>query len=165
MSFHFRFFIFWNGSCASWIITLMSIERFLSIYFPMRTKTLTSNVKVITTMTIAAIALAALNLHFFWTYEIKQGRTSKYCGSVFKYSVFLKMYWPWITLAFYSLIPFVTLISTSTGIILKIVHSKYVRKRNRNQKEGGVKLTSITLTLLSVSFMFVLTTGPVVIYR
>ena len=143
----------------------MSIERFLSIYFPIRTKTLTSNTKVLTTMTIAAFTLAVLNLHFFWTYEIKQGRTSKYCGSVSKYSVFLKEYWPWITLAFYSLIPFIILVSTSTAIILKIVHLNYVRKRKRNQKEGGVKLTSITLTLLSVSFMFVLTTGPVVIYR
>ena len=143
----------------------MSVERFLSIYFPIRTKTLALNTKVLTTMTIAAIALAAINLHFFWTYEIKQGRTRQYCGSGSKYSVFLKEYWPWITLAFYSLIPFIILVSTSTAIILKIVHSNYVRKRKRNQKEGGVKLTSITLTLLSVSFMFVLTTGPVVIYR
>ena len=160
-----RFFVFWNGNCASWIITLLSVERFLAIYFPLRTKTLTSNTKEIVTMIITAIIMAALNLHFFWTYEIIQGRYSKYCGSVSKYSVFLKEYWLWISLAFYSLIPFIILISTSTAIILKIVHSNYVRRQSMNQKDGGVKLTSITLTLLSVSFVFLLTTGPVVIYR
>ena len=143
----------------------MSIERFLAIYFPLRTKALSSNTKEIVTMVVTAIIMAALNLHFFWTYEIIQGRYSKYCGSVPEYSVFLKEYWPWISLAFYSLIPFIILISTSTAIILKIVHSNYVRKHSMNQKEGGVKLTSITLTLLSVSFVFLLTTGPVVIYR
>ena len=161
----YRFFVFWNGNCASWIITLLSVERFLLIYFPLRTKALVSNTKDIIIMIVTAVIMAVLNLHFFWTYEIKQGRYSKYCGSVSKYSVFLKEYWPWISLAFYSLIPFIILISTSTAIILKIVHSNYVRKHNMNQKHGGVKLTSITLTLLSVSFVFLMTTGPVVIYR
>ena len=116
-------------------------------------------------MAVTGIALAALNLHFFWTYEIKQGRYSTYCSSVSKYSVFLKKYWPWISLAFYSLIPFIILILTSIAIIVKIVHSNYVRKHNMNTTEGAIKLTSITLTLLSVSFVLLITTGPVVIYR
>ena len=122
-SFHFRFFIYWNGSCSSWIITLMSIERFLAIYFPIRTKTLTSTKKLIITITVTATALSGLNLHFFWTYKLMKSRYSKYCGSVSKYSEFLRDYWPWISLVFYSLIPFIILISTSTAIILKIVHS------------------------------------------
>ena len=86
------------------------------------------------------------------------------CASVTKYKTFLKMYWPWINMAVYSVMPFTILISTSTAIVLKILHSNYLRKRNMNQKEG-VKLTSITLTLLAVSFVFVLTTGPVAVYR
>ena len=132
----------------------MSIERFMAIYFPIRTKTLTSKMKIITTMTVTSIILSALNLHFFWTYEIKQGRTNQYCGSISKYSVFLRDYWPWITLAFYSLVPFTILICSSVAIILKIIYSNYVRKHKMNQKEGGVKMTSITLTLLTVSIVF-----------
>ena len=144
----------------------MSIERFLAIYFPIRTKTLTSKKKLIITMAVTALAMASLNLHFFWTYKLFKKHTySKYCGSVSKYSEFLRDYWPWISLAFYSLIPFIILISTSTAIILKIVHSNYVRKHNMNISDGGVKLTSITLTLLSVSSVFLIATGPVVIYR
>ena len=143
----------------------MSIERFLAIYFPIRTKALTSNKKVMLIMAITGAGLAALNLHFFWTYEIKHERYSKYCTSVSNYSVFLKSYLPWISLAFYSLIPFLILISSSTAIIVKIIHSNYVRKHNMNTTEGAIKLTSITLTLLSVSFVLLITTGPVVVYR
>ena len=138
----------------------MSIERFLAIYFPIRTKTLTSKKKLIITMVVTALAMVALNMHFFWTY-----RMHNYCSGVAKYKLFLKQFWPWINFVFYSLSPFIIQISTSTAIILKIVHSNYVRKHNMNTSDGGVKLTSMTLTLLSVSFVFLAATAPMVIYR
>ena len=160
-----RFLLYWNGSSASWIITLMSIERFLAIYFPLRIKILTSKTKVILAMVIIFAFAAAVNLHFFWTYEIKQHKTAKYFVSVSKYSSFLTQYWPWITLSFYSLVPSLILISTSTAIVLEIVHSNYVREHSMDISDGGVKLTSMTLTLLSVSFVFLLATGPYAIFR
>ena len=140
----------------------MSIERFLAIYFPIKIKILTSHKKVILAMAVTLVFTAAVNLHFFWTYENK---TSKYCVRVSKYSNFLRQYWPWITLSFYSLVPSTILISTSTAIVLKIVHSNYVRKHSMNISDGGVKLTSMTLTLLSVSFVFLMATAPVVSFR
>ena len=143
----------------------MSIERFLAIYFPVQTKTLSSSIKVILTMVITFTFTAALNIHFFWTYELKKDTTTKYCGIVSKYSVFLGQYWPWITMSFYSLIPFTILISTSTAIILKIVHSNYVRKHTMNINNGGIKTTSMTLTLFAVSFVFLTATGPAVVWR
>ena len=162
---HCRFILYWTGSSASWIITLMSIERFLAIYFPIRIKMLTLNIKVILAMAVAFAVAAALNVHFFWTYEIIRVSDGKYCGSVAKYSVFLKTYWPWITMSFYSLIPFIILISTSIAILLKIIHYNFVRKHNMNAREGGVKLTSMTITLLSVSLVFLMGTSPMVIFR
>ena len=125
---------------------------------------LTSTTKVMVAMAITLMSTATLNLHFFWTYENKEGRNGKSCSAVSKYKLFLTEYWPWITLSFYSLIPFVILISTSIAIILEIIHSNYVRKHSMNQKEG-VKMTSMTLTLFSVSFVFMIATGPLVVYR
>ena len=162
---HCRFVLYWTGFSASWIISLMSIERFLAIYFPFKIKILTSTKKVMVVMFLSLTLTALLNLHLFWTYENKETRTGKYCTSVSKcLSVFLKTYWPWITLTFFSLIPFVILIFTSTAIIVRIVHSNYVRKHNMNTREG-IKMMSMTLTLLSVSFVFLMATGPLAIYR
>ena len=136
----------------------MSIEIFLAIYFPIRTKTLTSKKKLIITM--VASAMAALNLHFFWTYELHEG-----CSGILKYKLFLTEYWPWINLIFYSLLPFTIQIFTSTAIILKIFHSNYVRKHSMNITEGAIKVTSMTITLLSVSIVFLMATLPMVIFR
>ena len=142
----------------------MSIERFIAIYFPFKIKILTSTTKVMMAVVITLTLTGTLNLHFFWTFENKEGITGNYCTSVSKYKLFLTKYWPWITLAFYSLIPFIILITTSTAIIIKIIHSNYERRRNMNAREG-VRMTNVTLTLLSVSFVFMVATGPVVIYR
>ena len=46
-----------------------------------------------------------------------------------------------------------------------IVHPNYVRKNSMNISDGGVKLTSMTLTLLSVSLVFLAATAPMVVYR
>ena len=159
-----RFFIFWNGQCSGWIIAIMSVERFFAIFLPIQTKYWTSRGRIATIFLIIASLLATLDLHFFWTYKLFEKPHVSYCSSISKYRTFLTVYWPWINLAIYSVVPFTILISCSTAIILRILYSNYVRKRNMNQKEG-VKLTSITMTLLCVSFMFVLTTGPVAIYR
>ena len=140
----------------------MSIERFLAIYFPIRTKTLTSKKKLIMTMVVTALAMAALNLHFFWTYKIKIHND---CNAVVKYKLFLTQFWPWIKSVFYSLLPFIIQISANTAIILKIVHSNYVRKHSMNMEDGAIKLTNMTLTLLSVSFVFLAATTPMVVYR
>ena len=163
--FRFRFFVFWNATCASWIITLISIERFLAVYFPIKTKTTATRTKATVILIGTALAMAALNLHFFWTYEVKQDKDGKHCRGISTYSTYLRHYWPWLTLAFYSLIPFTFLLCTSAGIILKVLHSNYKRRHNFNEKGRQVKLTSLTRTLLTVSFMFIVTTGPIVIYR
>ncbi len=116
-------------------------------------------------LAICGTLLAALNLHFFWTYKLKTKPWGYTCSSLSDiYGDFLSYQWPWINLAFFSLIPFIILISTSLAIIGKIVHSNYERRRDLHQNEA-VKLTNVTLTLLCVSFLFVLTTSPVVIYR
>ena len=146
-----RFLLYWNGSSASWIITLMSIERFLAIYFPIRIKIFTSKTKVILAMVNIFAFAAAINLHFFWTYELKPNKSAKYCVSVSKYSNFLTQYWPWLTISFYSLVPLTILISTSTATVLKIVHSNYVRKHSMNISDGGVKLTSVTAAVSSLT--------------
>ena len=138
----------------------MSIERFLAIYFPIRTKTLTSKKKLIVTMVMTAFAMAALNLHFFWTYKIH-----KRCSADAKYKLFLTQFWPWINFVFYSLLPFIIQIFTSIAIVLKIVHSNYIRKHSMNIREGGIKLTNMTVTLLSVSLVFMMATAPMVVYR
>ena len=161
----FRFFVFWNGTCASWIITLISVERFLAIYFPIQTKTTATRKKAALILVVTVLLMAALNLHFFWTYKVKQDKDGKHCRGISTYSTFLKHYWPWLTLAFYSLLPFTILLCSSTAIILKFLHCNYRRRHNFNQGERQVKLTSLTRTLLTVSFMFIVTTGPIVIYR
>ena len=140
------------------MITIISIERW--IYFPIRTKTLTSKKKLIITMAVTAIAMVVLNMHFFWTCRIHNN-----CSGVVKHKLFLTQFWPWINFVFYSLSPFIIQISANTTIILKIVHSNYVRKHSMNMEDGAIKLTNMTLTLLPVSFVLLMATASMVVYR
>ena len=142
----------------------MAVERFFAVFLPIKTKYWTSRSRIVTIFMIVAVLLAILDLHYFWTYELTQRSNGLACASIAKYRTFLTFYWSWINTVVYSIMLFTILISTSIAIVLKILHSNYLRKHNMHQEEG-VKLMSITLTLLCVSFMFILTTGPVAISR
>lgn len=162
----FRFFIFWNGTYAAWMIMLLSVERFAAIFFPIRSRTWTTRRRVILIVLSVGFALGLLNLHHLWTYDLKLVSRRLFCGTVEKYSTFLSVYWPWINLTVYSIIPLTTMIATSIAIIAKLLHNRAVRSRNLKKSDGdGGRMTSITLTLLSVCLAFVLTNGPITVDR
>ena len=163
-----RFFIFSNGMLGSWIIVIMSLERFFAIYFPIQAKQHSSRFRAVLAVVFCALFCAFFNLHFFWTYHVIERSYGMSCTGVRdKYGTFLKYQWPWMTLVSFSILPFIILISTNVAIIGKLIYSSYRKKvsMGKDKKSDGTKLTSITMTLLSVCFMFILTTGPVVIYR
>ena len=96
-----RFFIFWNGTCAAWMIMLLSLERFVSIYLPITSRTWTTRRKVIVILIAVAALLCGVNLHHLWTYDLRQrwvtGSVSPLCCVLFHH---LWMYDPrqsWVT--------------------------------------------------------------------
>ncbi len=63
---------------------------------------------------------------------------------------------PWIRFCLTSLIPFLVMIVTNSAIAAKLIHTNHVRKVKFNVRRDE-KLTAI---LLSISVIFLLTTGP-----
>ena len=135
-----RFILYWTGSSASWTISIMSIERFIAIYFPIRTKNSDFKHESDIGQWLLHLSLPLPQIYIFsGPMKLNAADTVNTVVVSLSISVFLKEYWPWITMAVYSIIPFIILISTSTAIILKIIHSNYIRKHSMNIREGEIK--------------------------
>ncbi len=146
---------------AAWVVSSLSVERFTAVWFPLKAKEWTTKTNMSILLLTMAVFQAALDAHYFFTWTLKGGR----CSSIKKYKSFLSYYWPWINLTIYSIIPFIILITTSIAIVAKITYVTYEKKKKATSTESTSKVSSITITLLCLSFTFLLSTLPVVGYR
>ena len=158
------FLTYWGGQFAAWILVCMTMERFFAIFSPHKSKQYVSKLSCGIVVGVIGVLLAGLNAHFFKTHLLVFYFGKYYCITDAQYYEFMQKIWTWIDFAFFSFIPFGILVIANAGIILRIAHSNYVRKHNMKQSSGGVKMTSMTAILLTVSLIFLLTTAPISIY-
>ena len=160
------FLTYWGGQFSAWILVCMTMERFFAIFSPHKSKQYVSKFSCAVVVGVIGILLAGLNAHFFKVQYLyyHQGRDRHSCTTRAEYSHFMSKIWTWIDFAFFSFIPFGILTLGNIGIILRIAHSNYVRKHSMKQNTGGVKMTSMTAILLTVSLVFFLTTAPTSIF-
>ncbi len=151
---------------AAWMVSVLSIERFFAVWFPLKAKSWTTKRNMTIVLITIAIFQFGIDAHYFWTIHLVRDTTMEYkCVKNEAYRNFLSYYWPWVNITFYSLIPFLILLTTSCSIIAKIAFNIYMRKRKSSTKDRRSKFSNLTMILLAISFTFVLTTLPVCTYR
>ncbi|ELU18805.1 hypothetical protein CAPTEDRAFT_210273 [Capitella teleta] len=107
---------------SSWLIVLLTLDRFLAIWFPLEIQSKWS----ICQARLAAVALIILasltNLHVFWTFGIYELSNGKAC--TFDHNnVFMDQGFEYLKLMLYCFIPFVIVLTVNVLIIFKI-HQK-----------------------------------------
>ncbi len=139
----------------AWIIVCVGIERMVAVVFPYKAKHIFTRRFAARQMAIIGVILAVVNSHFYWTCTIVNG----HCEEDSKYEHFMQNVFPWIRFCLTSLIPFLIMLVTNFAIAAKLIHAKHVRKVKLNVRKDE-KLTSMTAILLTISVIFLLTTGP-----
>ncbi len=149
-------------SCYSscWVLVVMSIDRFIGIYFPHKYKLVCSKsrAKIVIFGTILTICVT-VGAFFCIVLENNQERTR--CGIAKRYKWLFMNVYQYVDLLLLNLIPTIVLFTLNIAIIIKL----YLVALDRQSKTGGVakkdtKGRSATFILLSASFIYFLCTGP-----
>ncbi|CAF1942730.1 unnamed protein product [Rotaria magnacalcarata] len=166
------FLAFVSLELSSWFLTLVSVDRCLSIYFLFwhrkwgRAKYANY---IILTLT-ATIILTNSHLLFLNGYKqlncIPHGkRTCIICYSNLHDPYYIFPKWEKIHVIVYNIIPFSIMCISNSFIIRRAVASIVNIKKNANQSHRQHKQKQLTYLLLFVTFLFVLLTTPVMIYN
>ena len=148
---------------AVWVLVIMTIERMASVRWPHHGHIFTRRrlwISVFTTM----LVLVVINIPVFWIATENYGDTSMHpCKAA--HFVLAYQIWPWVDLSIYSFLPFVIMISCST-VIIKTVYQrrKTLLRRGCGNGYKESKVNTMTATLLTVTFVFLLLTAPFAIY-
>ncbi|XP_064608198.1 thyrotropin-releasing hormone receptor-like isoform X1 [Liolophura sinensis] len=160
------FVLYLSMDFSSWILVCVSVERFVGVYFPLKSREWCTIGRARTTLLIVFVCLVGINAHFFWTNGINNDGE---CGSLTEAYLFFDEYiFVWIDFTVMSIIPFLAMLICNCFIIRSLLKLK---KRHKDMSAGlkfpnesPIHVSSTTKMLLVVSFVFLVTTLPMSVY-
>jgi len=154
------FFVYFLMQFEAWILVWVAVERLAAIFVPHHAKEMFTKKFASIQLALTGTTLMALNAHFFWTKTI----VKTYCyTSDDKYSYFVNVIWSWIDFVIASLAPFVLMLSINVAIIARLLYLRKLRNLNA-RADANTRINTMTTILITVNFMFFVTTAPITIY-
>ena len=138
--------------------------RFVAVWLPFRAPTICSVARAKLATLVLFILTILYNAHVFWTINLRLVDTRYFCGS--SKNLYMRQVFNYVHFASYSVIPFIMVLVLNMCIISRVsrstpnmqggmtlkAHEAAVEKLQRQQR--------VTYMLLTVSFTFLLLTGP-----
>ncbi|XP_064639930.1 FMRFamide receptor-like [Lineus longissimus] len=160
------FFTYFLFHFASWNVALLTLERWISVSYPLKARVICTRKNIIITLTITITFLVALNSHIFYFFQRTHDSNCKYISKA--YHNFLLKVWYWIDFLAYSGLPFTVITFCNCSIFHQVSQGQTRRKALQNSDGktdcGRAQMTSMTRMLTTVSVMFILFTLPVSVY-
>ncbi|CAH1781210.1 unnamed protein product [Owenia fusiformis] len=165
------FILYTTIHISAWLLVCLTVERVIAVFIPHKVKLICTHKVTLAAIGIIFIVCIALNSHFFVTVKLD---TDIYSGVLWcgvngdMNSANARWYKTYhiIDAVVASYAPFVIMLSANLLIIGKLRFSKCKRgKMVNNTSSNDSKLNTMTTILLTINFVFVVTTSPIVVLK
>ena len=168
------FLVYFIKHFSAWLLVAVALERFISVWFPFRAKTICTHRNAALGVCAIAVALVGIHLHFFWTqgerivHIANSNRTRRYaCNQREKFDDFLNQIWSGLEASIFTYIPFTIMLLCNILIIFRLARARLQRRRLGATSHGShdsIRMTTMTGMLLSATFTFLILNTPVSLY-
>ena len=168
---------------SPWLLSVMTLERFLSVWRPHRVSILCTRTKA-AAVVVAVVAVSLLvNAHLLYGVNLMavevgggaegggNGSRVMVCSAPEDYLYFFDAVWSWVDLTLASLLPFTLLLVGNCLILCKMSRSTrsarhlHASVRPHDLVRRRRRTSSMTMTLIMLSIVFFLTTSPICVYN
>lgn len=152
-----------------WIIVVVTIMRYIAVSEPHQASKFCNHKIAKRLIALLVFSIIMINLHIIWTVDLKTSNQGfnviKKCDAKEGFGDFIYTVWPWIDASIFALAPFLLLVFFNTRIIVTTLKATSWRHKNQHDKANSKRIMSrnnikLTITLLTVSFSFLVTTLP-----
>ena len=150
---------------SSTLLVVMSIDKCIVVYFPLKTKNICTVKTAKWACLIAAIVFAVFESQFFFIVEAREWNGYMYCYFTLVRDGYILTY-NQIDSVLYSFAPFAIIGLTKTAIIYKFIKAKMAVSRGTESTNQALSKSATrgTAILITVSLTFIILTGPNSIY-
>ena len=152
-----RFLAIFPKQLSSWIIVNLTLERTAAVLFPLHCKEWFTRLKAANFLLINVLILLMLNVQILWT--------TAFDGNMCMYQInldIMSFIWPKVEVMIYSILPSIILIVCNTMICVKMYKSYLLRNSEDSTSADDTKLRRTIIVLLTLTFVFFVTTFPAV---
>ena len=150
----------WSG----WTIVCFTIERVLIVWVPLKHRSWCTLKSVVISWVVIMVAVSTFHAPLLFKRTTPYPLDGDLCGYNDKYSSIL----PWIDLFVASGVPILIIFISNILIIIKLARRRYASHetipRVASSNDSIRNISSITIMLLVLSFVFLITTLPLTIY-
>ena len=147
------FFYEFAAQYSSMLLAVMSIEKCIALFFPLKAKSYCTVGTAKWVTTILAVIMAAFNSPIFIWYKI----IGKYCDITKHRDYFIML-----NTLFYALVPIFTMLLTNVAILCKLMYIKYKGMSGTNESVSKSS-TRGSVMVVTVSLVFIILTTPRVV--
>jgi len=104
---------------SAWLVVLVTLDRFLVIWFPFRGYLLMRIRQARLTAAVLSVFVAIYNVHVFWTMSLHQYGSAPTCDAA-EDNYFMTHIFEYLKLISYCVVPFVIVIALNVGILVRI---------------------------------------------
>ncbi len=145
---------------SCWLITFISIERFIAVMFPLKSKLFLTKWVVLVVSTVLAILSICINIPSLFVALIKAHKDHVHCYMKQSKIVFNQEFMMGLSVLF-SYIPFFVILFANLVIITKISCTR----ADLGQQTANIQTTSMTISLVAVSLVFLILTFPITFFN
>lgn len=164
----FMFLTYFSLHMSAWLIVAVTVERFIVVWFPLKATSICSTKRAKLTTFGIGLGFFLLNAHLFWTAELitDQNTGRKTCAMLKNNRFLYEDVIPWVHLTLYSFVPFVSLLVFNILIIVSLIKHRQIlsNQMTRSDRRNRYTHRRLAITLLCISFVWIITTTPSALY-
>ena len=158
--------MYFGFNYSSALLVILSTEKFIALYFPLKTKSVCTVRIAKRVSMVTAVIFIAFDAQFLVLGEVTSDLYGEYCIYTNVSDQYLKILFGILIAILYSFGPFAIMTLTNMGIIYKFIAARW-RSRGGGTESTNQALsksaTRGTAMLLTISFAFIILTGPIAI--
>ena len=149
---------------SAWILVAVTTERLISVYLPLLSREIITRTRALISLVAIVICVSAIDVSTVWSHSLYFDESAKETCDAGpeqdKNHYHFKIY-VWVDSFIASYLPFAIMLVSNVAIIIKLTKARLRRQTVMNVKsDTGSGMTAMLLTL---NFVFLLTTSPIVI--
>ena len=155
-------FSFWTGITSSWLLVLISLERFIAVFYPLKVRLYCTMKRMYVSVFVLTIIAFVVSIPFFFTCSIKVTNIMHTCS--------IKLHGPsydfiilFVLGCFYSFFPFCIVTAVNVSIIIKMRRQRaflMTLQRQNIRQPSFSQNTSLVTMMVAVCLVFAITSFP-----
>ncbi|XP_074660451.1 FMRFamide receptor-like [Tubulanus polymorphus] len=148
---------------GSWLIVILTLERFCCVTFPMKASTIATRRNAILGMLSVVVAMILIDGHILFgvRYMKRPPLLGHHCQTVSdSYKYFFINVFVWMDVIFGSVLPFALITTMNAAIIRQLISASSQRQTISTSETSSKAENNTTKTLLAISIVFIVTTMP-----